>query len=1334
MPHLSRVLRPASKRKPPIKRHGSSSNQQNTHTYIGAISRICDHSRPESQFGCKRRSGGIGGVIDKAKEHDYIQEFSRNPSLASNATKRHLQDLYLVEYCCRLVCAHENQPGSIDMVETLGYLNSTVLEDLSTIQFRTKMEFKTTFQLSQDPLLDYTLAIITKYWSQLLSENDSHSMQQGFSKERLAFASAASPFLKLLINRRLFPSAAPIWQDLIAASGPSLNSRKSVLEICFANDDPMSGMHWIWLWARRDQADWLYQWNQPDLRQWLFSRFSGSGRSDWLVDLFRLTSKVAGTPHSWIQDLLATKSSIASPTSLNETQTLEDLFHFLGKDAGIFSGKKGYYNLSSERRSDHVKSWFSGIHDPNIIIAQREHVAEQQLWREMVMIGALSRDISRNDVARSLNPSIIAAINTSNNPLPALQTINTPSCPDIYRDILTDYIDENATSWLNDVPTRSSKNSSLVHEDQATNEALVFLKRAIQEIMADNRHPQDALNNYRNLLYDIIQQSILRWNDLDLVSQTIESRFYTQYGHHMWSNIASAIKAEDESGGLLEDDLIKRNRLIIIPEINDFTSRYIQPMLAKICASRISIGSYPLTNWEGRLSDWVMAVTQVSLPTNSMARNLQFSSSLKSSTLAYKCTMQTLLESQQLDLAADLHSNAYNLSGSRELQNNVTQPRPSAEEVRMLVIKLAMSSEDPSHLERAQWIADQHIEREKALVMSGNRRDANNPIDIQVITGLVGAWSSRAQFARAHDVIRVMWDLEIQPNMIFYNTVLKSLMDLTPYPRPRRRTLGMGKKSEARERGRQIMVQQLLRNRELAKVKKLEGIKSARTILDDGWDMLQEVIIAASDNYSKKISLPVNGIDSPSMLKNLIAQSTNGSQPGVVIDPSDGRFRPDAYTFSILLQAFAQRGEIESIPGLFVDMKNLHLDPDAYICSTLANAFSKKGDLKALDRVVHEARVRNLDMGLYLANIVLDGLVEKNVPSFKIKEALDGMIAGEYRAEIQNVDEETEILVHSAGINSNSSESSLKLGNGIDAVTLTTLIKHHSRQNDIDASMDLLKLMVQAEHVPDIRVYILILSASIRKQDIAAGLEIIQLMRVYSKLFPDAKAWKGLLKCAMNLNIQGLGRKMQSSKDTNSMLSKSQSHHNTGNGSSGTSTTSSIEQPVISVLRELSRVLDEIEAQASANGKNTRSVSKEYLYKILTSSWLSLPNEKNGDRSESLSNDGSIIINADVKGKNGLLRRLLNHILEPSSVSKKKKSGCKQVAKESEIEQRSEHAIWLIRLVESHGIELGQQWKRDVIIPRIQLMTQRDPGLIMKQLGRSKSYSRKEEQAEDSSK
>ncbi|KAG0278026.1 hypothetical protein BGZ95_004864 [Linnemannia exigua] len=1262
-------------------------------------------------------------VVEKAKEHDYIRGLSTFPyNAASTLVARwHYQDLCLVEYCCRLLCAHEAQIGNIDIVDTLQHLNTSILEPAGKFRMSSKISFKTTFQLHQDPLLDYTFAIIAKNWSELHGAS-SAKFAHMTSPDQATLASAVYPFLQAISSRRLFPSTTTILQDLTAEQSPAACSRRVALDIYVALGDQKGAMQWIWLWERLDRQDWLCQWDQLDFKQWLTSRFQQSNRLDWTMDLFRLSNKASGTPTLWVQDFLDTLLSRLPSTRASAGDMLSLILHQASMDLDAFPSKKRYYQMDSWTRLDQTESWLTGIQAASAVNPQDNRTVEQELWREMAMVGVLAKDFCMEDVVRSVHPDMLATIREH------LEDASQRS-PTLggYRDALTTHLEETTS-----MTSGSIQGSSTL--SQKSIEASTVLQLVIKEVMSTTP-AQDALSSYRHLLHDVAYHFALRSKHLGVVSQVVEIEIRSLKGDDLWvqTTLAAARLPHAAVQQGQSPSPLRGFELSSSTDVCDFADHYLGSDLAKMCADSTMADAGSVSNrWAGQLSNWFLAVAESSPHTGPLARSLQCQSQLLPGSHAYTKAMWVLLKDQEYDIAAALHCHAYLQDGVKDGSERTVR-LPSNEEVGKLVHALVTSA-DCKHLERAHWIVEQHLNRaQPGSVDSASQ--VPSCIDVGTMTELAGAWSRRAEFDRVHRVVEIMRERDIPPNMIFYNTLLKSLVDLSPFSKPGTRTMGSGNQSGMRELGREIMVRQLLKSKQHSRDR--QSGETARTDLDKGWSVLLDAVFGDS---AGKIPVSGRGMDSPLMLRNLITQSSSSSRRW-----EGSLFRPDGHTFSILLGAFAKRGEIESISELFVEMKQLGLEPDVVICNILANAFAKRGDLKSVDRVLQEARNRNMEPGLYLTNAVLDSLVETSASASKIRETLGGMItvATETDPLASGLDSEISMrridrnhlqhnhvasrgrLARQPGSPSSPSGKGTPLESGLDSVTLTTLIKYHIRQNDLRSAQHVLQAMVDAGMVPDSRAYVLLLSGSIRKRDITAGLETLRAMRTQSGLYPDAKAWKGLLRCAMELE-------KPSQADQQQHL-----HPSAFNGGfqalegripiKDPPQCRSRETHVALVLQELATVIDELGRVRyspihSTNAAGADETRKRYLLGILTSSWLSLP-------SSGVEEQSPRMLNTEVKGKNSLLRRLLDHFLQPAfsetvgsagalSLSSSSSSLLQWTETKEDVLERCQQAIWLVRLVESSGIELGPKWKWDVVVRRIQKLTGQDSAVIVKELSR----------------
>ncbi|KFH73822.1 hypothetical protein MVEG_01036 [Podila verticillata NRRL 6337] len=1279
-------------------------------------------------------------VIQNAQQHPHMATISAagHKLISMRAIHYHLQDLRLVEYCCRVLT--QETPTST-MVEVMQQLNGSVLSSIGSIKSTPKTPFRTIFQLDQDPLIDQTLGILASAWKDLEGDIGPYSPSRSgplsdFSPVHSAFASAALPFVQALLDRKLFPGTT--------------DSRQLVLDFLLSAHEHQKAMQWIWFWDRRDRTDWLAQWGGSDIKHNLTAVFMHSDRPDLILDLFRLAHNATSAHHQWIRHLLITLDSLQQHQDVTSSRSLAHILYLADLDSRAFTAKREYNLKDSRKRSDIQHLWLESLQDPALSIQSEETILEQHLWRDMAMTGVLAREMTSEDILRIVGPDMAASIKSIRISHPYGRSVEQERYE--YSDDLTRFLSRMA-----------SKDSSFSGaKDIREHKAPEMLKLAIQETMASFRSKtgyrhEDVIRSYRNLLHEVAHQTALRIGHLGLVSHVSELMFRTMNPEHIWSKTRDA--ADQERTRHLEGPPRTGSDLGTIPGVRDFIHKTIRSDLAKMLAKAALLTDPRARYRKGQLSDWYMTIADSSILCRHMARALQASGGVKPRSQAFEQAMWTLLQDQEYDLAASFHVHVHNLT-QLDVAHSTRPVRAS--DLGKLVTALAGSRRDLKHLDLAQWIVDQHIARESLLIKGGS--PSSKVIDIHTITELVGAWARRAEFGKARAVVEMMWSYNIEPNMVFYNTLLQALVDLTPVSKHGRRTLGGGKHQGMRELGRDLMVRNLLKSLSSSNYQDKdmfwdrpgtmdEAFEPEQSELNQGWDLFHQVVSKASEPLSQDWSEFDGGLDGPQLLKNMILQPSERSQDlKAATDTNTGRdsqFRPDAFTFAILLRAFARRGEIESISELFVQMKRLGLEPDLAICSILVTAFAKKGDLKSVERVVQEAKSRNMDLGLHLTNIVLDSLVEMDVPAVKIREVLDRMMSlASYEDENKAhhldrmVDRSMDAFdgpsVRSSNLHFEPSSGPEKERVALDSVTFTTLVKYHTCRNNLHAAHEIFETMVQAGFVPDHRVYSLLLSTCIRLQDVSSGLTTVRAMRAYSGLFPDAKAWKGLLRCAMEQEQ----REMAPSKSAQIAFG-----HRSKDASG----------PVMSVLAELSQVICELGgAQPSfmsrrslslSQAKATRGeegmeeeegreeekhepsslllpssdLSKEYLMRILTSSWISLPKGSNSHRRE----ENEQMKNLEVKGGNGLLKRLLDHMFGPEEQAPGATSEQAITTITREQEERIDHAIWLVHFVESCGIELGGTWKWAVVGDRVQRLTGEEPWQVRRRLKRDKKEIRK---------
>ncbi|KAG0087995.1 hypothetical protein BGZ92_006749 [Podila epicladia] len=1247
----------------------------------------------------------------------------------------YLQDMRLVEYCCKLALTQETTPTGVAVIEIMQQLNGSVLSSIGSIKSSPKAPFRTTFQLDQDPLIDQTLNVLASAWKDLEGDLGSYSPSRSgplsdFSPVHSAFASAALPFTQALLDRKLFPGTADL--------------RQLVLDFFLSAHEHQKAMQWIWLWDRRDHKEWLAQWGGSDIKHNLTAVFMHSDRPDLILDLFRLAHTTSDS-HQWIRNLLVTLDSLQQHQDVTSSRSLAHILYLVDLDFRAFSAKRDYNLRDLRKRSDIQYLWLESLQDPALSIRPEETVLEQYLWRDMAMAGVLAREMAPEDIFRIVGPGMAASIKSLR-----------LTCPDGARSV------EREGVYSDDLTRSTTKDLSAELKESAPE----LLKLAIQETMASFRsktayHHEDVIRSYRNLLHEVAHQTALRIGHLGLISRVSEIMFRTVNPEHIWNK--TLVAANQERTRQLGVPTRMGSDLATIPGVRDFIHNNVRSDLAKMLAKATLFTDSRARYRKGQLSDWYMTIADSSIVCRHMARALQAYGEIKPRSQAFEQAMWTLLQDKEYELAAAFHIHVHNLT-QVDLPPSTSPVR--ATDLGKVVSALAGSERDLKHLELAQWIVDQHVARESAM----NSMDAppsSKVIDIHTVTELVGAWARRAEFGRARAVVETMWSYNIEPNMVFYNTLLQALVDLTPVSKRGRRTLGGGKRQGMRELGRDLMVRDLLKSLSSSNYQDKdmfwnrpglvdeETFEPAPSELNQGWNLFHQVVSKASEQASQGWSEFDRDLDGPQLVKKMILQPSNGSPVDTKLihqDKDDSQFRPDTYTFAILLGAFARRGEIEAISELFVQMKRLGLEPDLKICSILAAAFAKKGDLKSVERVVQEAKSRNMDLGLHLTNIVLNSLVEMDVPALKIRQVLDRMmtlVSDDDSDKDHHVDRMVDRSMDAFDGPSTSSRlpsSSPDPGLGpekdslaLDPVTFTTLVKYHTRRNNLQAAQEIFETMVQAGFVPDHHVYSLLLSTCIRLQDVSSGLTAVRAMRTHSGLFPDAKAWKGLLRCAMEVEQ----REMVSSANKGVQVAAFDSRPY----ASG---------PVMSVLAELNQVISELsraqsmtrlslslseapEARKAVTSSReeemeeeekrgqeqeepslllSSDLSKEYLRRILTSSWISLP--KGGGTGHRGENER--MKNMEVKGGTGLLKRLFDHILpqQPLHDDKTGTQVSKKLIPTREQEERMAHAIWLVHFVESCGIELGGMWRWATVGSRVQRLTGEEAWQVRRKLTRDK--------------
>ncbi|KAG0348948.1 hypothetical protein BG004_003431 [Podila humilis] len=1401
---------------------------------------IISQTTEARRFFCNQEYTSAIRVVQNAQQHPYITtlpSLREQRSLSVRAISYCLQDLQLIEYCSRVISSQDSAlaSGGTSIVDFLEKLNCSVLSSVNNVKTGLKKQFKTSFQLNQDPLIDKTLNVLSSAWKNLESDVGPHSPsrfgpQAEYSPIHSAFATATLPFIESLLYRNLFPCSGT-------------ESRELVLDCLLLARDHQRAMQWIWVWDRRDRADWLAQWNGSDIKQNLTAVFMHSNRPDLMLDLFRLTYIAAGEPRQWIRHLLVTLDSLQQHQDVNSV-SLAHILYLADLDHGAFSAKL-HYNLNDSRKQADIQClWLESLQDPSLSIRAGENSVERHLWRDMATVGVLARDMAPDDIFTVIGPDMSATIRTAYLSMD-VSRFKEQAPDEKYGDDLTWYLSRIANDKVNPDNT-NHYGKELAHHHVSKDAAPLLLRLAIQETMASviaraDVRREDVINSYRSLLRQVTYQTTLRKGHLGLVSHMSELLFRSKNPEYIWNRAMEAIDIDRaahrqrhqaiQEQRLTPDGKNKEyiprveSRLAAMPEVHDFIQKVLGPDLAKMIANA-SLFEIRRSRKE-HLSDWYLAMASTTVHSRQMANDLYSGSAFKAGSRSYEQAVWWLLQDQEYSLAAAFHIHAHNLTPSLPDRNpgvSATVSSLHVSDVGRIATALASSTQDPRHLELAQWIVDRHVARQASTEVPSK---VSQVFDIQIATVLVGAWARRAEFGRARSVVKMMWKYNIEPNMILYNTLLQALVDLTPISKNGGRAVGGGKHEGMRELGRELKIRELLKDITLIPDSDLPG-------LDQGWELFHQIVSKASDRVPRHFSEFDRGMKGPQRLKDMTL-SPGGEHGSFVIhempterptapvgdDPWVGpwttspsgfelnprstshsknvarngcssQFRPDAYTLAILLGVYAKRGDIEAISELLLQTKRLGLEPDLVICKIVANAFAKKGDLEAVERVVLDAKNRNMNFGQYLTNIVLDSLVEMDAPTetiVKVMERTRELAALTPEEDVSQVDLDAKhsgrqepmskslYLSHRRGKSGQLpaqpsptlTPSSLYDGPLLDDVAFTTLIKYHTRRNDLHNAQATFNTMVQQRYTPSRHVYSLLLSTCIRLQDIASGVATIRAMREYSKINPDTKAWKGLLRCAMEVELYerrqdhfareqiGGGPGRQAFQFPAGKESTPQVHHFHLHSEDIIDAKEERRgQHVISVLNELSQVVQELDmAQSSCVsplldvtlGKTKEekemkerrqkslpsNMSKEYLKKVLTKEWVTVPGvtqRRVGNRYRR-----KRLNHPEIKGHNGMLKRLLVHFLGPARIhpqdnkqttakyeykkdsllGMEKGTGKGSVldkeddeyeeAMERKRQERIVQAIWLVRFVEANQIYLGRKWKWMIVARRVRQLT-----------------------------
>ncbi|KAF9974369.1 hypothetical protein BGZ73_002220 [Actinomortierella ambigua] len=1091
-------------------------------------------------------------------------------------------------------------------------------------------------------------------------------------------------------------------------------------------------------------------------------------------------------------------------------QPLSELLRIYQLDMDRFESKSFLYsNIQPETKMDLLSAWTEGV------LAQRslksrvsramsgvEESPESLLWREMAMVGMLSSELTVEDVVRATGISRYDSVKTLRD--------STGGGDESYQDSLVTFMESlpvtDARLQLSMAirNVMSPVNSSISLDN--TKDYRMLLQGVVHQVVTRLQH-RGLISHALELKFRAdcvhdeallarVESAVVRWRTAR-VGRVVDRLRYQQHGQHTNNHHQH------------------RSSVSTSPQIQSFLTNVIEPRLARMCAiAAIQSKKFgaPLVEKEVSasvstsdfFSEWLTTMAEWSPRAGPMLRFLETpNKQLLPTTTAYRVALNSLLQEGELDMAAALHITVYDLTGAPVTQTDKKQHHfPSSEEVLYLVDHLTQDQSTP-HVEQAQWIVDQHLRWEKRRQelsfrdRQPVRQHSSRILDTAIMSSLIRGWISRGDFVKVEEQVERMGKYELQPNKYFYSAFLKALVDLEPTIR-NGRLVGSGD-GQARQVGRRIAVQHMLQTRYIeGHSHELSSAASplyVPSVLDKGWEILFQIIQHQEERHSGTLGrtdlsssggwssadpssfvsmdhrasgvrggaeASLTGLDRMKSLVHQIVRATSHVDNYRQIrsdsnadEPTSSRFQPNIHIFSILLDAYSQRGSTDAILELLADMAKLGIESNEVVYTVLANAFAKRKNLRAMDQVIREAEQSGVDTGRYMYNIVLNTMVKMQASPEKIHEFLQRMARVDAKQENDDVGStSTSATSRPAAAHAGDTGRLSNPFQGLDQVTLSTLMHYHVERRDVDSADQILRTMTSAGFVPEKSMYFLVLGARIQQHNTLEGLDLLRFMRASSRHKPDSRAWKGLLTCAIEEQIRRdreqarlrqRGQRSVSTPrgDSHRRQDQQQKPHLQLSGSSeeragmestvGTPFASKVSHSlstptpdslVVQVLRDLWATVECLEAHdalqrltdkgepLSTSRQSGRSLQEQYVRDVFaSSSWVTLGPAKTKELAawmQGTSNDmPSCTVEMEEsnegKGRHGLLRRILDHLLRDV----RRMPPVKQ-----EVEQRCYEALWVVRQVEQHGLSLGGKWKWLVVGRRIEQLTGWSPQQI----------------------
>jgi len=220
---------------------------------------------------------------------------------------------------------------------------------------------------------------------------------------------------------------------------------------------------------------------------------------------------------------------------------------------------------------------------------------------------------------------------------------------------------------------------------------------------------------------------------------------------------------------------------------------------------------------------------------------------------------------------------------------------------------------------------------------------------------------------------------------------------------------------------------------------------------------------------------------------------------------------PDDVAFNTLLKAYAKRGDSKSAEKVCRRMEQAGVDPDIYTLNTLILAHVNHEDMERAERVLEKMEELSIQPTVLTFGTLMKGYVKQN----RVAEA-ERVLLAMHRAGVEPnvVAYNTLILAYVKNGQVAAAESILQkmivMGIQPSLVTFTTLMKAHAKRGNSKDAENLMQRMMRANIKPDKYAFSALMKAHINSNNVAKAEEVLFQMR-QAKIRPNSVTWTTLM-------------------------------------------------------------------------------------------------------------------------------------------------------------------------------------------------------------------------------